>query len=147
VVSPDDFDTLYSQDSVPLQRNARRNHRTLDIDEARRVLKIALSEDPPPSMHEIARRLDYQYSFLVKRLPDECRAISELHRAFVKTQSIQRKQAIYGQIREATLQVHAQGQYPSQKRVSALLDQPGSIREPGAGEVWHATLRELGWEG
>ena len=73
--------------------------------------------------------------------------ISERRQAYGTAQREQRLQRIHGEIRKATFDVDAQGLYPSQKRVCALLDQPGSIREPGAGEVWHDTLRELGGEG
>jgi hypothetical protein len=97
-------------------------------------------------MREVARELAYDPAYLLNRFPDLCKRISARHQVHRSGMSIQRRQRVHRQIREATTTIHEQGLYPSQQRVSALIDSPCSMREPGAGEVWHETLAELGWE-
>jgi hypothetical protein len=53
---------------------------------------------------------------------------------------------IYDEIRQATYQVHERGEYPSEARINQILTKSWYLREPGAREVWHQTLDELGWE-
>jgi hypothetical protein len=58
----------------------------------------------------------------------------------------EKKRLLIREVRQATLEVHSQGVYPSQLRVRNLLAKPGSIRIPEALATWHATLKGLGWE-
>jgi len=58
----------------------------------------------------------------------------------------EKKRLLLREVRQVTLEIHAQGVYPSQVRVRNLLARPGSIRVPEALAIWHATLKELEWE-
>lgn len=104
------------------------------------------SEEPPPSMREVARRLGYGHADLSGRFPDLCSAISARYLARCRTVGAQRMQRLCREVREATFRVHAQGVYPSSVRVAGLLTHPSHFRHPTANAAWHAALRDLGWE-
>lgn len=119
-----------------------------DADRVRAVLEEALqgTEDPPPSMRAVARRLGYSHADLFRRFPDFCRAISARRLAHVQNLGTQRMQRLCHEVREATFRIHAQGDYPSSVRVASLLTHPSHFRHPTANAAWHTALRDLGWE-
>ncbi len=106
-----------------------------------RALKaiLATNEQPPPSLREVAQRLGDTTLYLRHHLPDLCRAISERHLSY---QRARRRD----EVRRATYRVHAEGHYPSARRVALLLSDPVSIRSKPARAAWHEALRELGWQ-
>jgi transcriptional regulator with XRE-family HTH domain len=60
---------------------APRRHEKLNLCEAERILKAALSEIPPPSQVEVARRFDRQPNTLRYHFPEWCKTIAERHAA------------------------------------------------------------------
>ena len=119
-----------------------------DSDRVRAALVDVLqrSEEPPPSMRQVARRLGYGHADLSGRFPDVCHAISARYLAHCRTLGLQRMQRLCCEVREATLRLHAQGVYPSSVRVAGLLTHPSHFRHPTANAAWHAALHDLGWE-
>ncbi len=97
-------------------------------------------------MSQVAKKLGYDHSFLYKHLPDLCRAISDRSEKYSTEQCEEKKRLLIREVRQATLEIHSQGIYPSQSRVRNLLAKPGTIRIPEALATWHVTLKELGWE-
>jgi len=130
------------------RHNGKKHYRSFDADRLRHVLREVLesNEYPPPPMSKVAKRLRYDHSFLVKHFPDLCSAISARFEEFRTKRCEERKRRVVREVRQATLVVHAQGVYPSQVRVRNSLSIPGTMRMPEALNVWHATLKELGWE-
>lgn len=65
-------------DLVP--RTATRPYRVFPAMKIQKALEdeLALDRDPPLSMHKVAQRLSYDQSFLARRFPDLCQAISHL---------------------------------------------------------------------
>jgi len=118
------------------------------IERLKRVLEEEIQSDayPPPPMSRVAKKLGYDHSFLHKHLPELCRAISARFEKYRAEQREKKKHLLLREVRQATLEIHAQGVYPSQVRVRNLLSRPGSIRVPEALAMWHTTLKELGWE-
>lgn len=110
-------------------------------------------EDIPPSMKEVAQRLGYDNTTLLRRhLPELCSAISVLcsaisvqYRNYQKVKSAERLQRLRGEVRKIVLEIHDQGNYPSNRRVRGLLSCPRVLQEPEVRAVWYETLRELGW--
>jgi hypothetical protein len=134
--------------SPGLMLKAMQHHRVFDAEQVRRALEaeLALEVEPPNSMSAVAKRLNYDHSFLYKHFPELCRAISDRYRAYRKRKREERKRQILDEVRQTTYRVHEQELYPSQERVRLLLAKPGSIKEPGALAAWHGALQELGWE-
>jgi len=127
----------------PQQRSSRR---PFDGEGVRQALEEILvsEEQPPPSLCEVARRLDRQVSVLAVRFPDLCHAISARYMAYRTVRSKERIQQVCVEVRQAVLAVHAQGVYPSLTRVAGLLRAPRLIQIPEAQATWRETLQELG---
>jgi TniQ len=119
-----------------------------ETDRVRTTLEgiLRTSEEPPPSMRQVARRLGYGHADLHSRFPALCRAISARYLAHCQSAGEQRMRRLCDEVREATFRVHAQGAYPSSVRVPKLLTHPSHFRHPAANVAWHAALRDLGWE-
>lgn len=126
----------------------RKPFKRLDIDRMRRALEEILvgDEEPPPSMHEVGRRLGYDHNYLRKHFPELCRAISAQYKSYRSDRCEERLQRICCEIREATFKIHAQGFHPSSYRVMRSLGKPSYKRTPRLRAAWHEALRELGWE-
>jgi TniQ len=125
-----------------------KHYRVFSIEELKRILKEELQSDayPPPPMSRVAKKLGYDHSFLFRHLPQLCRAISSKFEKYRAEQREEKKRLLLHEVRQVTLELHAQGVYPSQVRVRSLLARPWSIRIPEALAMWHSTLKELGWE-
>lgn len=135
-------------EQIEVKGKVKRRYRVLHVEEIRKKLEaeLLMQGDRPSSMSAVARRLNYDHSFLRRHFPELCRAISDRFKAYRKQQREERKQRILDEVRQTTYRVNKQGLYPSQERVRLLLRKPVSIRESGALAVWHETLAELGLE-
>jgi hypothetical protein len=129
-------------------KKAKKHYRVFSIERLKRMLETEIQSDiyPPPPMSRVAKKLGYDHSFLHKHLPELCRAISARFEKYRAEQREEKKSLLLREVRQVTLEIHAQEVYPSQVRVRNLLARPGSIRVPEALDMWHATLKELGWE-
>lgn len=118
------------------------------LEQIRAVLATALADttEPPPSLSAIARQLGCQYPFLLKRFPEESRAISTRFQRYCKTRSAERRRAVAQEIRAVICQLHETGVYPSLKLVIERLAQPKAIRYPEAVAAYQQTLRDLSLE-
>jgi hypothetical protein len=112
------------------------------------LLEEALNshEAPPPTMQEVARRLGYDHSYLLKRFRALCQAISQRCLDYRQAEERRRNKEFCVEVRRATLEIHAQGRYPSIKQAKNRLTKPGCTRIPEVAAVWRAALRELGWK-
>jgi hypothetical protein len=141
------FTELHTLEFSESPRPARRPPNPLDIDQLRKALErvLASDEEPPPSLNQVAKRLGYyEHTQLSRRLPEQSRAISERYRAYRKKKSIQRRERIRDEVRQAAFEIADRGEYPTMSRVSALLGKTSSIRFPETMTAWHEALRELG---
>ena len=113
----------------------------------RRTLEAVLASDerPPPSMREIARRVGVAHSWLHRQLPELCRAISRRYLAYHQAKGAAKRRQLCAEVRQAALEIHAQGLYPSAHRIAPLISQPGFIRDHEARAAWQDALHELGW--
>jgi hypothetical protein len=142
-VGPLRTDRPWMMESLP-QRQTRQ---PFDTESVRQALEKVLEgeEDPPPSVTEVGRRLDYSCSVLRHRFPELCRAISAQRKAFLLRRAQEKRQELCDQIRQAVLSIHAQGRYPNMQLVSDLIGIQRPFLVPGARETWFDTLHELGW--
>lgn len=126
---------------------SRAGRRRFDAPKMRWALEAVLASDesPPPPMREIARRLGTHHSFLLKKLPELCQAISARYLAHQREQGAQKRQRLCAEIQQAVHEVHRWGLYPSASRIAPLLSQPGFIQDHVAQVAWQEALHELGW--
>lgn len=64
--------------------NVQRRHRKLNLRQAKQTLQAALQETIPPSVVEVARRIDRQPNTLRYHFPELCKAIVERHATYRK---------------------------------------------------------------
>lgn len=131
-------------DAAPRPRSLRR---AFDVAEMRSALEAVLARDeqPPPPMRQVAARLGQGHAELIHHLPELCHAISARYLADRQRRGAERKRERCAEIRQAALQLHQQGIYPSACRIARLISQPGFIRDPVAIAERKGVLRELGW--
>lgn len=135
-------------EQLEVKEKVKKQYRVLPLEEIRKKLEaeLLIMEGSPSPMSAVAKRLEYDHSFLRRHFPELCQMISDRNRAFRSKKREERKQAILDEIRDTTYCVHAQELYPSQERIRLRLTKPGSIREPGALSIWQAALQELGYD-
>lgn len=131
-----------------LAKRPKRSRRVFDHERVLSTLQDILDSQivPPPAMRQVCQQLGYEHAIVYAHFPDLCQSISARYMAFQKERGKQRIQELCAEVKQAVLTVHQQGKYPSAYRVEALLAVPGFMRHPEARVVWHAALRELGWE-
>ncbi len=124
----------------------RRQNRRVDRERCQEALHAVLDgQTELLGIAHLARQLGYDPCQLAYHFPEECAVITRRFQEHRLRRKEQHLVHIRGEVRHAVLTLHAQGLYPSQRRVRRLL--PGRLlRDPEAKAAWRATLRELGFE-
>ena len=105
---------------------------------------VAANENPPPSLNEVSRRLNQAgTNSLVRYFPEQCAIIVERYRTYRQAKKEERLRLLRENVRQATFDVHAQGLYPSKKRVDTQLGKQASMRSPEVRAFWKETIQEL----
>ncbi|PSB31019.1 TniQ family protein [Stenomitos frigidus] len=130
------------------QPTSRADAKPLDLQSIELYLKEILESDkqPYPSLEQVARTLGRDRRTIAKHLPELCRAIA--------TRYLDQKQAIKleaiaqccQEVRQAILELHEKGVYPSEGRIAELLTRPGFLRYKEARKALYAAKQELGLE-
>jgi len=121
-----------------------RRHRQFDSKRVQGALEAALNEEVPPSMHKMGRRLEYLPGYLARYFPDLCQAISARYLHYQSKKGAERFKTWCEQVQQVVNSLHAQGYYPSKRRVEAFLGKPGLCREEIIYSAWKKALQELG---
>ena len=124
----------------------RRQNRRVDRERCRTALQTILDgREEALGVYQVAERLGYAACQLRYHFPEECKLVAQ----HAKDSRKQRKEHYLAQVREqvqqAVISVHAQGIYPSQRKLRVFLP-GGFMRMPEAREAWRAALLELGFE-
>jgi transcriptional regulator with XRE-family HTH domain len=111
-------------------RQTRASSKSFDSNKVQEALLAVLvsNEEPPPTMKEVAQRLKHDRRTISKHFPEVCRAISAKHLTYTKAARLKRIEQYCREVRQAALQLHKQGEYPTEARVSHLLTKPGCLR-------------------
>jgi hypothetical protein len=138
---------LVPQD-MPREEKPKKLYRKFDVTSFRSVLETTLqqSDDPPPSMREVARRLGYDEPTMYRHLPDLCKAIAARYRAYRSVQKSTKLQAVCDEVRQLVYVLHEQGRYPSLRQVRLALTIPARLKEREVYLTWYEALRELGYK-
>ncbi len=98
---------------------------------------------PPRSVEEVARSLAYYSRVIRRHFPGLCQSLVKRYRDYNATQKEENFQRKLGALRQATYNLHKQGQYPSHRQVGKLLGKPGIFRDPKIHAIWQRTIYEL----
>lgn len=121
--------------------------RRFDVVAMRRALEevLAVADEPPPPMRQVAKRLGHGHAELIQHLPELCHAISARYLTARHRQGVEKKRRLCAEVRQAAVRLHAQGLYPSACRIAPMISQPGFVRDTAAIAERREVLRELGW--
>jgi hypothetical protein len=122
--------------------------RKFETERVRAALEAVVqrTDDPPPSMREVAEGLGYHHSHLLRKFPELCRAISTRYLGYRAQKGKERVRRNCDEVRQVIFSLHEQGRYPSQRQVRYLLKKPGDLQEPEVYAMWKGMLKELGWQ-
>ena len=125
----------------------RKKYRKFEADQVRSVLLSVLQNppNPPPSMREVARGLGYDYSQILVKFPDLCKAISSRYLSFLSQKRRASIQRHCDEVREAMLILHTQECYPSLRQVRKILKNPSILKDSHVHNAWKEMLKELGY--
>lgn len=104
-------------------------------------------EQPPPSMRIVAKRLNHSPKELREHFPELNRAIANRRKEHYKVRREQRLLQLKEEMRQAILKIHAQGLYPSSRRVGRLMRTPAVMRDRAVAKFWREMLDELKLKG
>jgi len=123
-----------------------RQHQRVDQERCQMALQAALdSREEPLALYKLAQQLGYDPRQLAYHFPEECKLVIQRAKEYRKLRQIQRLAQLREDIQQAVLSLHTQGIYPSLHKVQSCLRR-GSMQLQEARKVWHAALRELGYE-
>jgi transcriptional regulator with XRE-family HTH domain len=126
---------------------SRRLYRPLDHEQClQRIQAILDGREEPLGYVQLAQQLGYSGHTLLHHFPQECALLSQQIKEYRRQRAEQRGTQIQEEIRQMVLALHAQGVYPSHRKVSDLLANPKLLRHPKARAFRLALCQELGWE-
>ncbi len=132
-------------DISPKPRGPRRSWNPEQVrQELERILKEEV--EVPPSLRQVALRLNIHHRTLATVFPELCHAITARYRAYAHRHGEQRIEGLRGEIRQIASTLDAEGVDPIHHRVAALLKRPGRLRERVARMSLQEVRQELGWE-
>jgi hypothetical protein len=104
--------------------------RSWDPEQVRQELDRILKEEVevPPSLRQVALRLNIHHRTLVTAFPELCRAITARYKAYAHRRGEQRTEELRGEIRQIASTLDAEGVDPTHRRVASLLKRPGRLR-------------------
>ena len=92
----------------------------------RSALENALKEEPPPSIHQLAKRLGKSRCNLQKSFPEASCALQVRYHDWKRQTARQARAALESEVARIVLDLHTRGIYPSYGRVRSLL--PASMQ-------------------
>lgn len=122
--------------------------RSWDPEQVQQELERTLKEDveAPPSLRQVALRLNIHRRTLATAFPQLCRAITVRYSACAHRSGEQRIEGLRGEIRQVASTLYVKGVDPTHRQVAALLKRPGRLWERVARTSLQEIRQELGWE-
>jgi DNA-binding XRE family transcriptional regulator len=127
-------------------RKSKPNSRPFPKEQILHSLNMALAsnENPPPAVTEIARGFGYDLKTVRKHFPDLCERISARYIEYRNQRGRLKIERLCNEIRQVTLELHAQGVNPTRRNVSLRMPRPASCLEEAVRTAHKNALRELG---
>jgi len=110
-----------------------------------RLTAVLAGHESPLAVPHIARQLGIGEKFLVRHYPRECALIAMQYRRQRADRARERGARECAEVRQAMIDLHKEGAYPSLARVAERLSDPYSLRRPEARSTWRALRADLGY--
>jgi methylphosphotriester-DNA--protein-cysteine methyltransferase len=127
------------------QRLSARNQQDLALLEQELTQILANVDETPRSLNAIVIQLRTNLTLLKKQFPEQCRLLVERYQTYRGERRMQRMNIIRDTIRQATIDLHTQGMYPSSYKLTTRMNLGQHLRLPEARQTWRDTLKELGY--
>jgi transcriptional regulator with XRE-family HTH domain len=125
---------------------SRRLYRPLDRERClERIQAILDGREEPIGYGTLARQLGCAQHTLLYHFPQECALLSQQIKEYRRQRKEQRAAHIEEEIQQTVLALHAQGVYPSHRKVIKRIAHPTLMRAPKARAFRLALCRDLGW--
>jgi len=125
---------------------SRRLYRPLDRERCmERIQAILDGREEPIGYGTLARQLGCTQHTLLYHFPLECALLSQQIKEYRRQRKEQRAAQIKEEIQQTVLVLHAQGVYPSHRKVIERIAHPTLMRDPKARAFRLALCRDLGW--
>ena len=112
------------------QLPAKASSQPFDLEVARLFLEQVSSQEisPPLSVVEVSGKLGCNRRILYKYFPDLCSTIASNYKNYLQQSCAESLTSCCHQVQQIVAQLYAEGQYPSESRVSQLVDKPNFLR-------------------
>lgn len=120
-VVPRETESIPAKPPVSEVKTKRHPPLPFDREKIERSLRAIFKENPPPSMNEVARRVNINKRSLYKHSSSLCRAISARHSKYKTTYYREQQNGHAINVRQAANTLEANGIYPSRRRVATLI--------------------------
>jgi transcriptional regulator with XRE-family HTH domain len=127
---------------------SRAQNQGFDIEKMRLSLEEVLesSEQPPPSMEEVARRLQCDRRTIYRHFRDLCHQISVRHTKYRRESYLQAVREVCQEVRQAATEIYNRGEYPTEALVCEEISRPGYLRYKQVRQALKNARQELGLE-
>lgn len=126
--------------------NIQRCKDRTDIEQVQQYLQDVLSEDPPPTMRIVARRLNYDSRSLRRKFPAFCTAISTRYLNHRKQVRMVKVEQSCQEVRRIAIHLYSKGIDPTRSHIAKYLSKPAYFREPLVVAFLETVRRELNLE-
>jgi TniQ len=109
------------------------------------ILAVLDGREEPLGASQVAERLGYSQRALLRYFPQECILLTKQAQEYRKQRRQLYVERVCEEVRRAVMTLHAQGIFPSHRRLRAMLPR-GMMHMPEANVAWHAARCELGLE-
>lgn len=130
---------------VPYVAPSRETHRVLDKKLMERVLRSALTTDPPPTLTSLYRDLRVDAGHVRRTFPQLCRDIRERREAYEAQQLAERRAGRVDLLIHAISRLHEHGTYPSKNQLQKILPREIHFQHDYISAAWRSELKRLGW--
>src|SRR5260370_16486469 len=128
-------------------RLSRQPYKQINQEQCREFIQRVLDgKEGPLGVTQMARHLGCNEVDLLRHFPQECASVTQRVRIHRKQQKEEQIPQAAEKVRQAVALLHAQGIYPSLRRVTTLLSQSVSMRQPEMMAAWRQARSDLGIE-
>jgi len=131
-------------DGIPYWQAIRTMRRpSIDLQEAKKQLRKALRESPPPSLRSIMNRYSYHCTTLHKRFPGLCTRIVKRAAAYDKQQRAQKWADRIAEFRKIAYELHEKGIELFANRIATRMSIPRCLNHALTQELTRQIKREI----